>query len=703
MTFIKNFKGKIGYKIIAAIVVCCLLTAFIISAVCMVESKLVIQSEAEQRLQEISQNKTNEVNKLLLNTENTAKNVESIFLSNYDENRAGTDSNYIKDYTAQLEPVIKKIGETQDKTLGITLILNPEITKDLYQICYEGAISDRQLNKVNKFTIEDFNESKSSMSWYYNPIKLHKAVWSDPHADASGKTDSKDIRIAYTKPIYKNDKLVAVLAIDLFFNDYVKMINNIKLYNNGYAFLLSSLYDFLVHKTYTSKDNLNSIENGKLKFIADDMSNKNSGYLYANIKNEDCILAYSKLVNGNIMVMKVTTNDIFRSINNLQYIIIGMAILLTAIFSLAAWRIGKKISDPIVLTTELVKKTSKLDLTNDSSYEHLLKSKDEIGQLANAFMVMKNEFVNLIKSIAENSQDLSASSEELSATVEELTSKFQQINEETKGIAVKVKDTSSTSNDIADSVSSVETSINELSGKSFEGNQNSAKAKERAVEMQNEGIEAIQSIEMIFNEKEKVILKAIEEGKVVKDISLMAETIASISKQTNLLALNAAIEAARAGEQGRGFSVVAEEVRKLAEQTSGAVINIQDTIGKVESAFGNLSQNSDEIIEFIKSKVKPQLEYMGKMGNQYYDDANFLSSLSSEIALRIEELNSTITKVNSGMQNMSKLAEGSSESTHVINESIDEVTQGVEQIAYTSQSQAEMAQKLNDMVLKFKI
>lgn len=703
MNLLEKLKSNIGYKIVASITICCLITSVIIASICIVESKVSIQAEAESRLTDISINKANEVNKLLLNTENTANNVESILSSSYDENRAATDSEYVKSYVVSLDPIIKRIGETQDNTLGITLILNPEITKNLYQICYEGTNTNRQFRKVSKFTLSDFVENKSSMSWYYNPINAKKAIWTDPHIDASGETGNKDIRIAYTKPIYKDNKLVAVVAIDLFFNDYVNMINGVKVYNSGFAFLLNDKYDFLVDKIYTSKDNLTRIQNGNLKSVADAMGKNKNGFIYANLNGDQNVFGYSRLENGNIMVINVKASDIFSKIFNLEKVIIGLAVILIIVFSIIGWILGKKISQPIVLTTKLVKKTADFDLSEDYSCNHLLKSKDEVGQLVNAFILMKNELVNIIKNILDNSQDLSASSEELSASVEELNSKFQQINNETKNIAIKIVDTSATSEEITASFDLVDSRINVLSGKSMDGSNNSIKAKERAIEVQKEGKEAAETTENVLNEKEESILKAIEEGKVVEDIKVMADTIANISEQTNLLALNAAIEAARAGEQGKGFAVVAEEVRKLAEQTSQSVVSIQNTIGGVQIAFKNLSENSNEILKFIKQNVRPELESMRKMGSKYYDDANFISKMSGEIAFMTEELTSTINEVNNGMKNMSSLAQSSSESTEVIRESIDEVSKGVEQIANTAQSQAEMAQKLNEMVLKFKL
>ena len=192
------------------------------------------------------------------------------------------------------------------------------------------------------------------------------------------------------------------------------------------------------------------------------------------------------------------------------------------------------------------------------------------------------------------------------------------------------------------------------------------------------------------------MLMAIEEGKVVDNIKVMADTIASISEQTNLLALNAAIEAARAGEQGKGFSVVAEEVRKLAEQSSQAVTGIQDTIIKVQDAFKNLSKNGSEVLKFINENVHQQFDYFGGIGNQYYNDSDFVSRMS-------EEITATIGQVSEAVQNMSETAQESSENAETIKTSIHETTKAVEQVALTAQNQAELAQKLNEMVHKFKL
>lgn len=206
-------------------------------------------------------------------------------------------------------------------------------------------------------------------------------------------------------------------------------------------------------------------------------------------------------------------------------------------------------------------------------------------------------------------------------------------------------------------------------------------------------------IEINKTENDKYIASyeklSMDDGKVVENIKVMADTIASIAEQTNLLALNEAIEAARAGEQGKGFAVVAEEVRKLAGQSSEAVTGIQDTIVKVHDAFENLSGNGNDVLRFINENVDPQFEQFGNAGKQYYNDSDFVSTMSEEIASMSEELNATIGQVSEAIQGMSATTQNSSEHAGTIKASIDETTKAIEQVAATAQNQAELAQILD--------
>jgi len=406
-----------------------------------------------------------------------------------------------------------------------------------------------------------------------------------------------------------------------------------------------------------------------------------------------------KLINTNIDSAKtdnLNNNSIYLKSNNTMTILIIVGIILGIVCGLI---ISKDIDIPLLKMVDLAEKMAKFDLSNN----YQVVRKDEFGKTFGALTKAQENIKELIKVIISDSQNMSASSQELSATIEELSAKTEEIDYAVTNIVAGIQETNAVAEEITASVKEVDSGINELSGKAMEGSDNANKSKGRAIEVKKKGEESIKEVRDLYSEKKKNMLKAIEDGKVVDNIKVMADTIASIADQTNLLALNASIEAARAGEQGRGFAVVAEEIGILAEQSSEAVNGIKDTIAKVQDAFENLSSNGEDSLKFINENVDPQFKYFENVGSQYYSDSDFVSKMSEEIASMSEELTATVGQVNGAIQNVAVASQKSSENAETIKENVDETTKAIEQVAITAQSQAEFAEKLNEMVLKFKI
>jgi len=405
------------------------------------------------------------------------------------------------------------------------------------------------------------------------------------------------------------------------------------------------------------------------------------------------LIQYNKEEAKNINKMNQTTYENSRKIS----ILIGVIAFVFSI--LIGFVIGKVISSQVKKGLNLAQKLGQGDLTSKLN----ISTNDEVGMLITELNKAMDNTRELIGNIINETHEITYSSKELNEAIEEITAKMENVNKSTESIVAAIEESSASSEEISASTEEIDATTTELAKRADEGNMEAENIKKRAIKIKTEAEKNAKLVDEIYKEKQANIVKAIEEGKVVEEIKTMADTIAAISEQTNLLALNAAIEAARAGEQGRGFAVVAEEVRKLAEQSSNSVSVIKDTITNVQNAFKNLSENASEILKFIDENVTKDYVNMVDIGVKYENDALTLSKLTEDLAASTEEMSATMNGVAIAAQNLTAAGEETSAGSQEILKSISDTTIATERIARGSEKQAEIAERLNNLVSKFKV
>lgn len=363
----------------------------------------------------------------------------------------------------------------------------------------------------------------------------------------------------------------------------------------------------------------------------------------------------------------------------------------------------------VLLFTKRVKKrlravTGALELAGQGDFTSILsdQSQDEIGQLSGSYNVMKESLGGLINKVAETSEQVAASSEQLSASAQETSKATDSISTAIQEMAYGSEKQLESSQYVTDTVTEISKGMDQIASSMEQVNQSAIATSEKAGEGSSVMNQVTNQMQQI-NEKTTSTSASIEQlGVKSSEIGKIISLITDVAEQTNLLALNAAIEAARAGEHGKGFAVVADEVGKLAEQSSNAARQIGSLVADIQVGIKDSVSSMGE----GRNAVKEGILFADNAGGAFEDISKSIYDVTTqvqEVSAAVEEIASSTESMLNSVEDSGAIAEKAVDNTQNVAASAEEQNASMEEISAASETLSQMAEDLQRAVSNFKL
>lgn len=645
---------RVSTKIALMVVICFAIVISAITVFTINRSQEIVQKEAEENLLSIVAQNGELLNQKINSIEMLGKNLESIILNTIDMNAAKTDPTYFKKYENTVIPIFKGAIKTADGQSGW-------IVMDSKNIIGGHGLSftktDADYKREAEYDIYEGGYDKDS--WWADAVK-DGTYWTDPYYWEPWKANI----ISYSRKVEKDGLLVGIAGSDFFVDKLSEDIKSVVIYKTGNLSLLNKNMDFLYHKNPDFK-NMALIDDGKLKDVSSQIQNSkdNTGIVYYKLAGQDKVLAYYRLSNGWILTASPVLSEVYANVYALRNTILIMAII-GIVFALAmSLLIGRSISKQIHAFSDQFSHGTSGDLTERMK----ITSKDEFGQMGHQYNELLDQLSSVVSKISNVIQKAQLEYSQLSMSMDNFTKGKTSVYYEKvdrpvdNGLLQLQESIENVLDHVSNQVASTEESLAGLE-EILATTNTVAENSNNAVTVSNESIKIGESSYknvLQMNQNMNDVSNSVNETNIQidhltnlsSDIGSITTTINNLSSQTNLLALNAAIEAARAGEAGRGFSVVADEIRKLAELTSQETGKIETIIRSIQSEIIVVKSSNTQVINAVQNgtritqAVTTDINQIINITQQVNSAMKDISISASEQTLATEEITKAVSAI----------------------------------------------------------
>ena len=404
-------------------------------------------------------------------------------------------------------------------------------------------------------------------------------------------------------------------------------------------------------------------------------------------------------IDSRIAEEQAAADEAFKS-TLINTLIVNLVLLI--IFSVVGLFAAKSIVGPLHIVTERLGVMATGDLREDNSLEEVFHRTDEIGEMSRALHTLQSHVSEMMRQIIDSSQQVAASSQQLTNSSEQSAEVSGSVADSIVNVAgscseqfTEVENASTNIESLSESMERFKKTI-EHAGKVVAEAKGQADSGEKAV---TGAVRQMELIEQSVSQSAQVIE---ELGRESDKIGAIVDAISEIAEQTNLLALNAAIEAARAGEHGRGFAVVADEVRKLAEQSSSSAGEISGLIGSIQDK----ARNAVSVMQDGVSQVQNGVGAVNGAGNSFKDIAGMVEQVveeTAEMERTVAGLARNTTTIHEAVNKISEMSRNVASEAETVSAATEEQTATMNEIASASRRLTEMANGMESSVERFKI